>query len=250
MGVDTLIMESLDGLALYGLWCNAKTDSVKGTILMIHGIGSNKDYFLPKASWLASNGFNCVLVDLRAHGQSEGEYITYGYNEVKDLQLFLDCMSMHHHATNIGVWGQSLGGAIALQLMAADSRVKFGIVESTYCTFDQVVHDYSYRMFGIPLGWLNDYVIWRAQSIAEFDKSLIHPEDACKKIEQPILLVHGTADDRIDVSYASRNFKALVSTFKKELYLIDGANHLNVWEIGGEEYHNKCLQFLNFPYEK
>ncbi|MCB9195333.1 MAG: alpha/beta fold hydrolase [Flavobacteriales bacterium] len=243
LDVDTLIMESNDGHQLYGLWCNANTEEVKGTILMIHGIGSCKDHFIPRAEWLANNGFNSVLVDLRAHGMSEGDYVTYGYYEVPDLVLFLDCMSMHHHATNIGVWGQSLGGAIALQLMAKDDRVKFGIVESTYCTFDEIVHDYSNRMFGIPLGWINDYVIWRSQSVAEFDKSLIQPEEICKKINQPVLLVHGTADDRIDISYGERNFKALASK-NKEFYKVQGANHVNVWETGGDVYDQKCLEFL------
>lgn len=244
LDVDTLIMESHDGLQLYGLWCNANTPAVKGTILMIHGIGSCKDHFIPRAEWLADNGYNSVLVDLRAHGMSEGDYITYGYNEVLDLKLFLDCMILHHKASNIGVWGQSLGGAIGLQLMAADDRVKFGIIESTYCTFDEVVHDYSYRMFGIPLGWLNDYVIWRAQDVAQFDKTKISPEKACKKIYQPILLVHGTADDRIDISYGERNFEALASQ-NKEFYKVEGADHVNVWNTGGEVYNQKCLEFLN-----
>lgn len=243
LSVDTLVMESDDGLLLYGLWCNANTPEIKGTILMIHGIGSCKDHFIPRAAWLADHGFNSVLVDLRAHGMSEGDYVTYGYYEVPDLQLFLDCMTLHHHATHIGVWGQSLGGAIGLQLMAADDRVKFGIIESTYCTFDEVVHDYSNRMFGLPLGWLNDYVIWRAQSIGQFDKNHIHPEKACQKINQPILLVHGTADDRIDVSYAHRNYDALASD-QKELYLVEGAKHNNVRDIGGETYLKKCLSFL------
>ncbi|WP_258542429.1 alpha/beta hydrolase [Parvicella tangerina] len=246
LNVDTLILESHDGHKLYGLWCDANTPEVQGTILMIHGIGSCKDHFIPKAQWLANNGFNSVLVDLRGHGMSEGEYITYGFNEVPDLKLFLDCMTLHHHANNIGVWGQSLGGAIGLQLMAADDRVKFGIIESTYCTFDEVVHDYSYRMFGVPLGWLNDYVIWRAQSVAQFDKTNINPEEACKKVHQPILLVHGTADDRIDITYGKRNFNALASE-NKEFVQIEGANHVNVWEVGGETYNKKCLEFLNNP---
>lgn len=243
LDVDTLIMESNDGLQLYGVWCNANTDTVKGTILMIHGIGSCKDHFIPRAEWLADNGYNSVLVDLRAHGMSEGDYVTYGYNEIPDLKLFLECMTLHHHANNIGVWGQSLGGSIALQLMAADDRIKFGIVESTYCTFDEVVHDYSKRIFGFPLGWLTDYVIWRAQEVAEFDKTNINPEKACKKIYQPVLLVHGTADDRIDISYGERNFKAL-SSQNKEFYKVEGADHLNVWETGGEIYNQKCLEFL------
>lgn len=243
LDVDTLKLDAQDGLELCALWCNANTSEIKGTILMIHGIGSCKDHYIPKAEWLADLGFNSLLVDLRSHGMSEGDYVTYGYNEVPDLQLFLDKIHQEYHVDQVGVWGQSLGAAISLQLMAKDKRVTYGIIESTYCTFDEVVHDYSARMFGLPLGWLNDYVIWRSQSVASFDKSGVHPEEACKKIEQPVLLVHGTSDDRIDVKYAHRNFKALASE-QKELYLVKGANHVNVWDTGGDTYNQKCIEFL------
>ncbi len=248
LDLDTLKITSHDALELYGLWCNANTPEVKGTILMVHGIGSCKDHFIPKAEWLANLGYNSILVDLRAHGKSEGNYVTYGYYEVPDLQLFLDQIETDYNVNRFGVWGQSLGAAISLQLMAKDHRIAYGIIESTYCTFDEVVHDYSQLMFGLPLGWLNDYVIWRAQSIADFEKEGIHPEKACEQIAQPILLVHGTEDDRIDVKYAHRNFKAL-SSEEKELYLIQGANHVNVWDTGGEVYNQKCIEFLSQQYE-
>jgi alpha-beta hydrolase superfamily lysophospholipase len=245
LDVDTLQVTSADGLKLYGLWCNTNKDYVEGTVLMVHGIGSRKDHFLPRAEWLANQGYNSLLVDLRAHGMSEGEYVTYGYHEVPDLQLFIDKIYNTYTVTHLGIWGQSLGAAISLQLMAKDKRVEFGIIESTYCTFDEVVHDYSARMFGLPLGWLNDYVIWRSQSVASFDKTGIHPEDACKSITQPVLLVHGTADDRIDIKYAHRNYKALASK-QKELYEVEGANHVNVWDTGGVVYDEKCYNFLKY----
>lgn len=243
LNVDTLQITSADNLKLYAIWCNSNLPEVKGTILMVHGIGSRKDHFIPKAEWLANLGYNSLLVDLRAHGMSEGDYVTYGYNEVPDIQLFIDKISKDYQVDHLGVWGQSLGAAISLQLMAKDDRIAFGVIESTYCTFDEVVHDYSGRMFGIPLGWINDYVIWRSQSVASFDKTNINPEDACGKITQPVLLVHGTADDRIDVKYALRNFDAL-SCEDKELYLVEGANHVNVWDTGGEMYLEKCELFL------
>ncbi|MCB9198472.1 MAG: alpha/beta fold hydrolase [Flavobacteriales bacterium] len=247
LDVDTITVKSNDGFNQYAIWCKSNIDTIKGTILMIHGIGSCKDHFLAKAEWLADNGFQSLLIDLRTHGMSEGEYITYGYYESNDIQLFVDEITNKYKTGKIGIWGQSLGAAISLQVLSKDKRIEFGIVESTYCTFDEVVHDYSKRIFGIPLGWINDYVIWRSQSIADFDKTNIHPENACKVLNQPILLVHGTNDDRINVSCANRNFEALSSS-QKELLLIEGANHINVWEIGGTNYETKCLDFINQAY--
>ncbi len=235
---------SHDGLRLANFFCFSNLDTIKGTILFIHGIGSRKERFIPMAEALADNGFQSILIDLRAHGQSHGDYITYGYNETKDISDLITCADTTYNLQSIGIWGQSLGGAISLQMLAKDKRIDFGIIESTYSTFDEVIHDYSNRIVGFPLGFLNDYVIWRAQDIANFDKVNLNPEDACLQIDQPILYVHGTEDDRIDVSYGKRNYNKIVST-DKELVLVEGANHVNVWDIGGEAYKIKCLEFLN-----
>ena len=232
-----------DGLKLASVFCSSNIDTIYGTVIFIHGIGSRKERFYPMVEFLANQGFQSIVVDLRAHGESEGDYVTFGYHETKDISKIINEMEKSHYLGSLGIWGQSLGGAISLQMLAKDDRISFGIIESTYSNFDEVIHEYANRLIGIPLGILNDYAIWRAQSIASFDKKDLNPEEVCKKITQPILYVHGTADDRIDVSCAHRNFNVILSK-DKELLLIEGASHVNVWDLGGEDYKTKCLNFL------
>ncbi len=240
---EVIHIQSKDGLKLEGLFCASNTDSIAGTVIFIHGIGGKKEHFLPMAYEIAQHGFQSLLIDLRTHGNSEGDYITYGFYETQDISDFITLVSSQKELGKLGIWGQSLGGAISLQMLAKDKRIEFGIIESTYCTFDEVIHDYAKRMFGISFGYLTDYVIWRAQSVGSFEKTNINPEESCKNITQPVLYVHGTADDRIDVAYGKRNFEAIASS-DKELVLVEGANHVNVWETGGEAYLNRCITFL------
>lgn len=241
--VDTIELKSKDGLKLSGLYVKSNLDTTYAAIVYIHGIGGMKDHYLAKAEEMANQGYAAMLVDLRGHGNSEGDYMTFGYNEVDDVKRFTKAAKLKEPYSKLGIWGQSLGGSIALQMLAADTLIDFGIVESTYSTFDDVVYAYSKRIFKINLGWFNDYVIWRAQSVASFDKSKVHPIDACKNINQAVLLVHGSQDDRISIDYAEANFAAIKSN-NKEFITVKGANHINVWKVGGADYKNIVLNFI------
>lgn len=90
---------------------------------------------------------------------------------------------------------------------------------------------------------LTNYLVCRAGKIAEFNSDDAKPSQYCKAIIQPILLVHGTKDKRIDIKYAKENFRKIKSN-NKEFIEIKDANHLNVWEIGGDEYFGKIINFL------
>ena len=68
-----LSVKTLDGLTLSGYIIKSNTNIQKGTIILLHEIRSNKEHFLPLAKRLADSSFNSVLIDLRAHGDSEGK---------------------------------------------------------------------------------------------------------------------------------------------------------------------------------
>ena len=54
----------------------------------------------------------------------------------------------------------------------------------------------------------------------------------------------GSVDDRINISYGKENYKNLASK-NKIFYECKNANHINVWEVGGNTYFEKVFEFLN-----
>ena len=64
-------------------------DSTKGTIILLHGIRSNKSHFNDLSNYLSTNGFNSVALDLRAHGESEGKFCSFGVNEKRDVKKLI-----------------------------------------------------------------------------------------------------------------------------------------------------------------
>jgi len=235
---------SFDDTPIIGFLTYSKLDTVKGTILLLHGIRASKEHFIKLSTDLTNRGFHAVAMDSRAHGESKGRHCTFGVKEKKDIATLITVLLEQEKVNdNIGVWGQSLGGAIALQAMGMDKRIKFGIIESTFSDFRTIAHDYFNYHVGFNFKPLTNYLINRAGIIADFEPQEAEPVAFCAKISQPILIVHGTADRRINMDYGKENYRAIKSE-QKEFIAIPKANHLSVWKIGGKDYFEKVYRFL------
>ena len=192
--------------------------------------------------WVYDLGFNAVAIDLRAHGSSTGDFCTFGAKEKFDVQnVTQELLQSGHH--NIGIWGQSLGGAVGLQAMAIDDNLNFGIIESTFTRFRTITHDYADYHIGLQAPDLMDYLIDRSGEIANFDPQIAAPINFAQEIHQDILIVHGDQDRRISIDYGRANFEA-ISSKNKSFIKVEDANHLNVWQVGGAAYLDKVQSFL------
>jgi uncharacterized protein len=234
-----------DSVNLKAIYINSLTSESGNTIILLHGIGACKVQGANRAILLAKHSYNVVLFDLRSHGESGGQYCTYGYYEKEDLTTLIDDVLKRYGSNQkIAVWGSSLGGAVAIQAMALDKRIKAGIIESTFANMRGIVHDYAWNLMYIPFDFISDKAIYYAERIAKFKADEVNPEESAKLIEQPVLMIHGVDDKRISIRYGMCIFKNLKSEHK-EWYPVKGAGHLNVPIIGGKIYENKVLDFFD-----
>ena len=242
--LETFTFKSFDNNNLVAQITRSQQDSTFGTIILVHGIRSNKSYYNDLTKKLSINGFNCVGIDLRAHGESEGSHCTFGVKEKRDVSALLDHLPKENiDISKVGIWGQSLGGAVALQSLGTDHRIRFGIVESTFTDFRSIVHDYFEYHMGFRNETISNYLVDRSAKIAGFDPEDANPKKYCQQITQPVLIVHGDKDQRISITYGRENFTAILSE-NKEFLPIANANHLNVHQTGGEEYFITVLSFI------
>jgi hypothetical protein len=213
-------------------------------MIMLHGIGGCKEDYLGIAKSLTDSGYNCMIFDARAHGQSGGEYCTFGYHEKEDVQAVVSAILEHDSTTSIGIWASSMGAAVALQALAIEPRIKFGVIESTFTELSEVVYQYQKRYcFGIGLRFASNRALTLAGRIANFDPFKIQPIQACAKIKQPILMNHGDADQHINIRYGKQLFEALAST-DKLFYTVKGGGHINLYTVGGAAYYKNTLNFI------
>jgi len=240
---EKIEVNTSDSLTLRGYWVHRPGETGRPVIILLHGVGGCKEMWLPTAAWLWQEGFETVFLDNRAHGESGGQYCTYGFYEKYDVSAITGYIQQRKSGEPIGVWGNSLGGAIAVQALAVEPRLAFGIVESTFADLRTIVFDYQRRRLKIPWAWFADDGMARAAAMAHFEPDSVRPAELAKRVRQPVFLAHGDADDRIKVEYGRQIFDNLGS-IRKQLYLVPGAGHLNVMAKGGPAYKNAILQFI------
>lgn len=241
---EEIKLVSKDSISLQGYYVKSNLDTAYASIILIHGIGGCKEHFSKLAIDLANQGYDSWLFDNRAHGESGGEYTTYGFFEKQDVSTIIDTIEKENPESKIGIWGNSLGGAIAIQTIENDKRVDFGIIESTFTDLNQIVQDYQRRYaFGFGFQWICDLTLEKAGAIAGFNPKLVKPIESVKNIHCPILIAHGNEDENIKYEYGRQLFNSLKAE-DKVFVTVDKADHYNMFSVGGEKYKYKLFTFL------
>lgn len=233
-----------DSLHLKALMVAADRDTPLATIVLIHGISGCKETQLERAKVLAEAGYASLLLDLRAHGESGGTYCTFGVKEKNDLRVVADTLEQRFPTQMLGIWGASLGGAVALQAMAVEPRYQIGIIESTFDEYEKVAMEYGARwMFGLRSTWLTHHILEKAGKIAQFEPDSAMPVRAASQIERPVLFIHGDRDARIPMRFGEHNFDVCPSPTKK-WYRVHGGGHSNLWRKEYEALKRETIGFL------
>lgn len=103
-----VLLKTDEGL-LIKAWL-ASADSSKGTVILFHGHGSSASKMTPEAMAFKAMGYSVMLVDFRAHGNSEGNTCTIGYTETEEVKLAYNNIRQRNEK-NIILWGISMGAA-------------------------------------------------------------------------------------------------------------------------------------------
>lgn len=230
-----------DALSLLNAWF-IPAKNPKATIIYLHGVGDNKISGLLLAKVFYENNFNVMLYDSRAHGESGGKFCTYGYYEKHDVQIAIYEALKKFPKCKIGVFGTSMGAAVALQAASIEPRISAVVAEASFATLRQITVDYQKRLLRLPWHFLRNIAMKRSEIIARFKHREVSPIDAVKNIRVPVLFIHGKNDTFIKYQYSEQLFAA--ANEPKALWLIDHANHNNVHEIGKKEYEQRIVQFF------
>jgi pimeloyl-ACP methyl ester carboxylesterase len=240
---ENVIVETFDGLKL-NCWFVRQQKKARGTIVFLHGVGDCKIAGVPFARSLYKKGFNIFLYDSRQHGESEGYYCTYGFYEKHDVSAIISYLQSRKDIKigNIGVYGTSMGGAVAIQTAAIDPRIACVVSEGSYTALRIVFVDYQKRIIKLPWHFLRNIALVQSQKMANFKARLVAPIEDIKRVHVPVFIVHGKNDSFIKSDYSKMLFEAAHEP--KQLLLVEGAGHNDVWEIGGEKYENTIASFF------
>ncbi len=235
MPCEDFFLKSAEGIPI-SCWFIKAPGPARGTIIYLHGVSECKIAGLPMARMLHDHGYHIFLYDSRRHGDSGGEYCTYGFYEKHDTTTVINHLLERQdiQAGKIGLFGSSMGAAVALQVAAHDTRVAAVVAESGFATLRTIFDDYQRRMIKLPWHYLRNMIIKRSEHLAHFRANDVSPLDAVKTVHVPLLILHGTSDNLINYKYSEQVFKN--ANEPKELWLIPSARHNDMMDVGGEEY--------------
>jgi dipeptidyl aminopeptidase/acylaminoacyl peptidase len=234
--VESIYFESVDGTRLHGWFIPAAAVHPEHapTIVQVHGNAGNIEDHLPYTEFLPSNGYNLFIFDYRGYGLSQGRATRRG-PLIDDTHAALDYLLSRDDVNpdRIGMYGQSLGGAIGLLTMARRDEIRCAIIVSAFSSFRDVAAD---ALGGNEPGFI-------ARSIARFLIDDAHrPIDAARAIgTRPILIVHGDADRTVRVKHG----RALHQAASNARYIeLAGGDHTSLrWEF--PDLDRQMLEFFD-----
>lgn len=216
----------------------------RGVVVLLHGVRSNRRVLAARATMLRRAGYSVVAVDLQAHGESDGERITYGHHERHDAIAAVGWARQRFPGEPVGVIGLSLGGAASLLAgpqLGADAVVAEAV-------FPDIVAATANRMrlyLGplAPLGrGLTAALLRQFPLRTGIQMRDLRPVDAVAALGVPLLVIAGTEDRRTTPEDTRRLFAA--ARGEKELWWVEGAAHEDYHAFAPEAYEDRVLDFL------
>lgn len=241
---EPVTITSFDGKKLFARYYHV-TEGAPVQI-MFHGYKSSAILDFSGGSNLAVKmGHNCLVVDQRSHGKSDGRIITFGIQERKD------CLSWVHYAqTRFGedipiiLVGLSMGAATVL--MAADQNlpdnVKGIIADCPYSSPKAIIKKVC-RDIHFPPNFMYPFIRLGALLFGHFRLEESSPVAAVQKARIPILLIHGEADHFVPCEMSAEIQKACASPVTR--ITIPEAGHGISYLVAPEKYEAAILQFMN-----
>lgn len=218
-------------------------------VIVLHGFMGRKEKMGEYAAMFHQMGYNVLLPDARAHGQSQGKYIGYGWPERYDVRKWCRKLIAHNgQDSQIVIFGVSMGGATTMMTsgIPLPHQVK-ALVED--CGYDSLNAELNYEagnLYNIPqviraplIGSLslinrvkNGFYTGQASSTAMLARN-----------HRPIFFIHGSRDTFVPTRMVYQNYRATKGP--KRLWIAKGAKHASSYERYPRQYPRRIARFLN-----
>ncbi len=241
---ETVSFAATDGTPLEGWKIASEPD--RPWILLCHGIGSNRSDLLSVAAGLHAAGLNLFLFDFRGHGGSGGRATSFGWTERRDLEGALAFLGQQPDlpAKPYGFYGISMGGAVGLMAAAADERLGALALDSPYNRLDAALGRHLKLLYpilpAVPFRWFMEatyrlrFGVWPRR---------VSPQDSAARLgRRPLLLIQVAGDVRTPLE-GTQTILAQASE-PKELWLIDGTEHLSGFSHDPSAYVARLVRFF------
>ena len=249
---DKVEMETEDGLKIVAH--EVKVDKPKAMVIFLSGIHNpSVTSFFGHGKMLKDNGYGSLLVEMRAHGESEGDVIGLGFKEYLDVKAAVKYIQNKYTDTPIVIFGISMGGATAINSIGEIEEIDGLISLSAYSSWEDVFYenmitkDTPELYAKIQKPFVKIYTTFK-YGVNSFPMS---PKNQIKNLgDRPALLIHSKEDSQVSF----KNFERIMKNASNhvETLIIEGDNHMILSTdeefqnpLLNKEYSDKILNFMN-----
>lgn len=243
LSYENRYFKSSDGVRIASWYIPVKNP--KAVVILVHGFKNSdggKSVMLPHAAYLNKAGYSTLLLDLRSVGYSQGDKVTLGVNEWKDVEAAFDYAKLMPENKNkkIGFLGNSMGAATIIIQRGITGKGDFVIASVPFANFKTL---FSFQVAKEGLSPLVFYPILRLSAMPELGLhyGYYSPTNWVSKIDTPVFLISAARDEEVDRRDAKLLYDQL--TGPKEYWQADSGH--DVYRDQPREFENKVLSFLN-----
>ena len=241
--IEAVTFLSRDGLKISGWFLPA--ENAIGAIILCHGHPANRMEMLPQAQTLHPAGFHLLLFDFRSLGESEGELCSIGLHETQDLQGAADYLMQRPETQDLplGVYGISMGGAVAIMTAAKDDRFAAVAAHGAYADLDTALVQRGRMILG-PLGRLfSAPTAYFGRRWLPCEPRHVSPAAVIAQIApRPVLILHGGRD--ISVNPADGKTLYAAAREPKTLKILPRSWHITVHPAERAAYDRELIAFF------
>jgi len=240
---EDVTVTSPDGLKLAGWFIPSQNGAV---IIMQHGYKSTRKELLNEAEMMYHHGYGILLTTVRAHDYSEGEMITFGMNEVNDMDAWYQYLLTRDDvdANKIGILGNSYGGMLAIQYASVNENIKAVVADCAFSSLQDTVETSVTYFTDLPAFPFAPLIVFWAEQETGFKMEDIDTTKWIAKISpRPVFLMQGGADVVISADSGQRLYNAAGDP--KELWFEPSLGHVDFDSDMPEEYEDRVSQFFD-----
>ena len=217
--VRDITIDAEDGVALHG-WLVPRPGAPG--VVVLHGYPAEKAEMLPIAATLAPH-FSVLLMDLRYFGRSGGGATTFGVRERGDLRRAVDVL-IAQGSSSVGVFGMSLGGAVAILTAAEDPRIRAIAAYAPYSDLKTLARELHEWLGLAKYPYVELMALW-GRLLLGVDLGVASPATAARHLMTPVLLIASRQDELIRFHHAEALQAALRGNPAAEFVVMTRGRH-------------------------
>jgi dipeptidyl aminopeptidase/acylaminoacyl peptidase len=216
----------------------------RAAVILLHGTGGNRGGGLGLGRDLAARGYGLLMLDLRAHGESDGAVSTMGLLEVRDVRAAAAYLQSRPEvdAARIAVYGASLGAAVAIMAAAEIPELRAVVADSSFASVEWLAGNQFGSLLSLPPWMASTVVLWGSLQTG-LDATQMAPAARVGRINpRPLMIIHGEQDDVFKVENA--RLLARAAGEPKEVWIVPGVGHTAAYATDPAGYASRVGTFL------